>query len=107
MATSSTSSSMSRSSVPPPIAPIKGLFETHLTVRSLERSIPFYRDVLGLPLAIAIPERNVAFFWIPTAGAGMLGLWEIGTSPLFLRLHIAFAVDLADLERVIPAIRAH
>ncbi len=32
-----------------PIATIKSLFETHLTVRSLERSIAFYRDVLGLP----------------------------------------------------------
>ena len=29
-----------------------GLFETHLTVSDLDRSIEFYRDVVGLPLAL-------------------------------------------------------
>ena len=90
----------------PPIAEVKGLFETHLTVRDLERSIAFYRDVLGLPLAIRIPERNVAFFWVPTPGAGMLELWQVGTGPNFMRLHVAFAVDLEDLEVIIPKIAA-
>ncbi len=90
-----------------PIATIKGLFETHLTVRSLERSIAFYRDVLGLPLAIQIPDRKVAFFWVPAAGAGMLGLWEVGTSPNFMRLHIAFTVDLDNVEAAIARIEAH
>jgi catechol 2,3-dioxygenase-like lactoylglutathione lyase family enzyme len=28
------------------IVPIRGLFEAHLTVGDLERSIAFYRDVL-------------------------------------------------------------
>ncbi len=45
------------------IVPIKGLWETHLTVSGLDRSIGFYRDVLGLTLAHAVPERHVAFFW--------------------------------------------
>ena len=49
------------------IVPIRGLFEAHLTVSDLDRSIRFYRDVLGLPLAQQIPERNVAFFWVPTS----------------------------------------
>jgi len=31
--------------------PVQGLFETHLNVRSLDTSIAFYRDVLGLELA--------------------------------------------------------
>ncbi len=48
--------------------PIRGLFETHLTVRDLDRSIEFYRDTLGLPLAHVVPERNVAFFWIGGQG---------------------------------------
>jgi len=92
---------------PPPIAAIQGLFETHLTVRDLDRSIAFYRDVLGLPLAIRIPTRNVAFFWVATPGAGLLGLWEVGSAPLAMRLHIAFTVSLADLEMTIPRIAAH
>jgi hypothetical protein len=33
------------------IVPIEGLWETHLTVSNLDRSIAFYRDVHGLPLA--------------------------------------------------------
>jgi len=42
------------------IAPIRGLFEAHLTVSDLDRSIAFYRDVLGLPLLFTAP--NLAFF---------------------------------------------
>ena len=40
------------------IIPIKGLFEAHLTVSDLERSIAFYRDVVGLELAHTVPERH-------------------------------------------------
>jgi catechol 2,3-dioxygenase-like lactoylglutathione lyase family enzyme len=83
------------------VVPIRGLFETHLTVRDLDRSIGFYRDVLGLPLAHVIPARNVAFFWIGDSGQAMLGLWSIGTAPLFMRLHIAFETPL---EQVIASI---
>ena len=77
--------------------PVHGLFETHLTVSDLARSIDFYRDVVGLTLAIEIPERSVAFFWIGQPGQSMLGLWSIGSAPLGLTLHIAFAVSLQDL----------
>ena len=41
---------------------VRGLFETHLTVSDLERSLGFYCDIVGLPVALEIPERNVAFF---------------------------------------------
>ncbi len=79
------------------IVPIRGLFEAHLTVSDLDRSIAFYRDVLGLPLAHRVPARNVAFFWVPSSDKAMLGLWSIGTSPLRLRLHIAFDVALPQV----------
>jgi lactoylglutathione lyase len=88
------------------IVPIRGLFEAHLTVSDLDRSIRFYRDVLGLPLAHRIPERQVAFFWVPTAEKGMLGLWSIGTSPLHMRLHIAFQVELPQVFASVQALRA-
>ncbi len=32
--------------------PIEGLFEAHITVRDVQRSIAFYRDVVGLELGI-------------------------------------------------------
>jgi len=77
--------------------PVRRLFETHLTVSDLQRSIDFYRDVIGLKLAFEASERNVAFFWIGDSGHSMLGLWSLGTSPLGLVLHLAFDVALDDL----------
>jgi hypothetical protein len=43
---------------------VRGLFETHLTVADLARSVSFYRDVVGLPVALEVPERGAAFHWI-------------------------------------------
>ena len=77
--------------------PVRRLFETHLTVSDLQRSIGFYRDVVGLELAFEPSERNVAFFWIGESGQSMLGLWSLGTAPLGLTLHLAFDVALNDL----------
>lgn len=88
------------------IVPIKSLYEAHLTVRDLDRSIAFYRDVLGLPLAHVVPARNVAFFWVPQPDAAMLGLWGVGTAPMSMRLHIAFGVALDDVERSVGALKA-
>lgn len=87
------------------IVPIKSLYEAHLTVRDLDRSIAFYRDVLGLPLAHTVPARNAAFFWVPKPETAMLGLWGVGTAPMGMRLHIAFTVDLPDVERSVDALR--
>lgn len=87
------------------IVPIRGLFEAHLTVSDLDRSIAFYRDVLGLPLAQRIAARRVAFFWVPSPDKAMLGLWSIGTAPLRLRLHIAFQVELAQVFESVAALR--
>jgi lactoylglutathione lyase len=35
-----------------------GLFEAHLTVSDLNRSVAFYRDVVGLPLALHLRNRR-------------------------------------------------
>lgn len=67
-----------------------GLFETHLTVNDLQRSIAFYRDIVGLELGIEMPENNCAFFWKGDSKHSMLGLWSTGMSPNRLKLHIAF-----------------
>jgi lactoylglutathione lyase len=57
----------------------------------------FYGEVLRLDLAQVFPERKVAFYWIGKARESMLGVWEVGTSPQKLSLHVAFAVSLQDL----------
>jgi lactoylglutathione lyase len=77
--------------------PIRGLFETHLTVSDLQRSMSFFGGTLGLELAGAFPKRKAAFYWIGKAGESMLGLWETGTAPQCLSLHVAFTVDLTRL----------
>jgi lactoylglutathione lyase len=76
---------------------VDGLFETHLTVNDLDRSVAFYRDVVGLPLAMQDPELGVAFFWIGGVGNAMLGLWAAGSAPVTLSLHLAFATSVDDV----------
>jgi lactoylglutathione lyase len=76
---------------------VRGLFETHLTVADLSRSVAFYRDVVGLPVALEIPERGAAFHWIGQPGQAMLGLWSIGSAPMGMQLHIAFDMSLSDV----------
>jgi len=74
--------------------PVSALFETHLTVADLDRSVTFYRDVVGLPVALTLPERGAAFLWIGAPGRAMLGLWERGSAPITLSLHIALTTSL-------------
>jgi lactoylglutathione lyase len=84
---------------------VRGLFETHLTVADLSRAVAFYREVVGLPVALEAPERGAAFHWISQPGQAMLGLWSIGSAPMGMQLHIAFAMSLCDVlaapERVV------
>lgn len=77
--------------------PITGLFETHLTVENLQRSIDFYGDVLGLPLARRFENRRCAFFWVGPKQDSMLGLWEVGNGPQRMQIHTAFRVDVKHL----------
>ena len=86
--------------------PVRGLFETHLTVRDVSRSVAFYRDVVGLPPALDLPERNAAFMWIGEPGRAMLGLWGIGSSVNSLTLHIAFDVAYEDVVDAPERLRA-
>jgi lactoylglutathione lyase len=76
---------------------VRGLFETHLTVGDLDRAIQFYRDVIGLSLALEVPDRGAAFFWVGEPGGAMLGLWSLGSMPMGLSLHVAFSVSLQDV----------
>ena len=85
--------------------PVEDLFEVHLTVSDLDRTIAFYRDIVGLPLAHVIPTRQAAFFWIGAARNAMLGLWTVGSGPQRVTLHTAFRVSLADVIGAPRALR--
>ncbi|MCA9076807.1 MAG: VOC family protein [Planctomycetaceae bacterium] len=79
------------------IIPVKGLYETHLNVRDLERSIAFYRDVIGLEQAFETSDPRLAFFWVGGRERSMLGLWESGNIPNVMRLHLAFQATVEDV----------
>jgi len=76
---------------------VHGLFEAHLPVSDLARATAFYRDLVGLELAYEVPDRGAAFFWTGAAERSMLGLWSLGSAPMGMRLHVAFAVRLDEL----------
>lgn len=84
---------------------IHDLFESHLTVSDLDRSVRFYRDVLGLPIARIVPERRAAFFWIGARGKAMLGIWEAGSGPQKMTQHLAFTVEVDDVLASLDALR--
>jgi lactoylglutathione lyase len=88
-----------------------GLFETHLHVLDLERTMRFYGDVLGLELGRSEPERRAAFYWVGENRSTMLGLWEeppwiIDTTRNVVRTqHIAFGVSLEDMNGAIQQLK--
>ena len=44
-------------------APLTGAIgQLHVTVSDIDRSVAFYRDVLGLPLLFEVPGQGMAFF---------------------------------------------
>jgi len=73
---------------------IRGLFETHLYVRNLQRSVAFYRDLPGLEYCYSDSERNIAFFWIGAPQKAMLGLWQMPEEQVQPR-HFAFECNAA------------
>jgi lactoylglutathione lyase len=91
---------------PPGPVPVQGLFEAHLTVADLGRAVAFYRDVVGLPVALELPERQLAFHWIGEPGGAMLGLWSLGSMPMALSLHVAFTVALEHVLGACDRLRA-
>ena len=71
---------------------IKGLYETHLFVEKIERSVEFYGKVLGLKQCHYEEERRAAFFWIGKDKQSMLGLWEKPKEEIDIR-HFAFECE--------------
>jgi lactoylglutathione lyase len=63
----------------------------------VQRSITFYRDVVGLELGIAQPERPAAFFWVGGRGRSMMGIFGVGSGTPTKQHHVAFEVKLEDV----------
>ncbi|MFJ7678579.1 VOC family protein [Peribacillus sp. NPDC097198] len=77
---------------------IKGLYEAHLPVRDLNRSIEFYEG-LGLEFDHRV-EDSLAFLWIEK-DKSWLGLWETEKVEVEYHpsiRHIAFKVSLEGLK---------
>jgi lactoylglutathione lyase len=96
----------------PPAAFFTGLFETHLHVRNLERSMEFYEKILGLELGMKEQARRAAFYWIGGQGKTVLGLWEKQpwvsdriAGDQIITQHFAFEIDLADLGRTVAGMK--
>ena len=87
------------------IVPIRGLFEAHLTVSDLDRSIAFYRDVLGLTAGAAHSRAPGGVLLGAVIRQGHARPVVIGTSPLRMRLHIAFDVALPQVFESVAALR--
>ena len=78
---------------------IEGIYEAHLPVTRLERSIPFY-EKLGLTLAFR--NEKMALLWIKE-GESWIGLWESDRAELPYHpsiRHVAFRIQADHLETV-------
>ena len=85
---------------------VTSLFEAHLPVADVSRSVAFYRGVLGLEVAYEDAGCGLAFVWAGEPGGAMLGLWSLGTAPMGMRLHVAFATPLEEVLRAPAALAA-
>ncbi|SFE77095.1 Predicted lactoylglutathione lyase [Paenibacillus catalpae] len=74
---------------------IDSIFETHLQVTNLERSIKFYTK-LGLTLALHKPERRSAFFYVGER-RDLLALKEVPKGQKLQPRHFAFGLQLDQL----------
>lgn len=77
---------------------MQGLYEAHLPVSDINKSIEFY---MGLGLEQAYIGPRVTFFWIEK-GKSWLGLWqsEHAHTPYHPSIrHVAFYVELEDMQR--------
>jgi extradiol dioxygenase family protein len=91
---------------------MRGLFETHVDVIDLDRSLEFYGAVLGLEVALrrdvdamrtdahSRGARRFALLWVGGQGNAMLGLWERQRERV-LPQHFGFEVRLQELPALV------
>lgn len=64
--------------------------QIHITAGDIDRSLAFYRDVLGIPLLFEVPEQRMAFL---DAGGVRLYLAEAESAELASHPLLYFRVD--------------
>ena len=84
---------------------IKGMYEAHLPVSNLDKSIEFYKN---LGLEFAWKDKDTAFFWIEKKKS-WLGLWEgeeykIPYHPSIR--HIAFCIDYINMKHALTWLKS-
>ena len=84
---------------------IRSLFETHINVRDLERSMTFYEEVVGLELGTKDEERRIAFYWIGGWANSMLGVWEKPAAQIKSQ-HFAFEIALEEMTSAIEELKS-
>lgn len=69
--------------------------QIHVSITDLDRSVAFYRDVLGIPLLFAVPGQRMAFF-----ASGDVRLYlGVPESPEFAsKVTLYFGVEDIDAE---------
>ncbi|MEK7794818.1 MAG: VOC family protein [Candidatus Hydrogenedentota bacterium] len=85
---------------------ITRLFETHVPVSDLTRSMRFYEGVVGLELGTVDEARRIAFYFIGGWNKSMLGLWEKPAGEVQPQ-HLAFEVPINELTASIAELRSH
>jgi len=73
---------------------IQGIYETHLEISDLERSVAFY-ETLGLTLGLK--HGRGAFFWVSRPGEQMLGLWLTKEGQAVNKRSFAFQTTLENV----------
>jgi lactoylglutathione lyase len=97
---------------------VYGLYETHIDVTDLNRSLEFYTAVLGLELAVrrevdaarvdahSRGARRFALLWVGGRGRALLGLWERPREQIRPQ-HFAFEVGLPELPVLVSRLEEH
>jgi lactoylglutathione lyase len=88
------------------MVPVQDLSQVHLSVTDLDRSIAFYREVVGLRLAHMESDRQAAFFWIGADRRSTLGLWATGSTFQRVTSHAVFRASLSDVVAAPCVLRA-
>lgn len=73
---------------------VTGLYEMHIPVSDLKRSVALYSQIPGLEIAQEFPDRNMTLFWTGGKTSGMFGLLEIANEAIRARMHFSFAMPL-------------
>lgn len=75
------------------------IFESHINVQDLDKSIHFYNKILGLEIG-HIDKRGIVFFWVGRNKESMFGIWANQENiNYFQPSHIAFSDGFSLMKK--------